>query len=268
MPNQSGGVRLLHRHEQVPRPELAAVGMAGQLQVETGFRRGGSGAWLVRQQHARPGVCRGAGDGAVRVAAVAFVEAAGGVVGHAAEYQRVAVVLQHHVFVHQHAHAQPAQLIDPRFRAGVVLMVAGDEVGAVARLQPGQRRGVGGQFAHGAVDQVAGDGDGVGLQAVDAVDDAVEVGPLDGGPDMDVTDLGDGETMQGVRQAGHGHVDFDHARQPAGIDIAGQRDQQRQQRHCRGTARGQAGRVPAEEPFRQPGGGQCHVAYQRQHQQG
>ncbi|MNT33339.1 hypothetical protein D3C72_1692610 [compost metagenome] len=85
---------------------------------------------------------------------------------------------------------------------------------------------------------------------------------------MDVADLGDGETMQGVGQAGHGHVDFDHARQPAGIDIAGQRDQQRQQRHRHRTARGQAGRVPAEQLPGQPGRRQRHVAYQRQHQQG
>ncbi|MCY1312166.1 hypothetical protein D9M70_625610 [compost metagenome] len=127
---------------------------------------------------------------------------------------------------------------------------------------------MGGQFAHGAVDQVAGDGHGVGLQAVDAVDDAVEVGALDGGADVDVADLRDGEAVQRVGQAGHRHLYLDHARHAAGVDIAGQRDQQRQQRHGEGAARYQTGGLPAEQLARQPGGGQRKVARQRQHQQG
>jgi hypothetical protein len=51
-----------------------------------------------------------------------------------------------------------------------------------------------GQLAHAAIDQVAGDGHHVGLQGVDLVDDGLQIGRLDGGADVDVADLDNGES--------------------------------------------------------------------------
>ncbi len=49
---------------------------------------------------------------------------------------------------------------------------------------------MGRQLAHRPVDEVAGHRDRIGLQAVDALDDAFQIRPLDRGPDVDVADLG------------------------------------------------------------------------------
>src|SRR6266704_5117470 len=45
--------RLLQAYEEVPRPELAAVRVPGELQLVAGGFRGSSGARLVREQHLR-----------------------------------------------------------------------------------------------------------------------------------------------------------------------------------------------------------------------
>src|SRR3546814_20009031 len=47
---QAGHERLLHRHEQIPRPELAAMGMTRKLYVETGIRGRFCRARLVCEQ--------------------------------------------------------------------------------------------------------------------------------------------------------------------------------------------------------------------------
>jgi hypothetical protein len=52
-----------------------------------------------------------------------------------------------------------------------------------------------GQPLHAAVDQVAGDGDRIGLRALTG-DDGVQVGALDGRADVDIGDLGDRVAVQ------------------------------------------------------------------------
>ena len=48
---QSGREWLLQTDKQIPRPELPAMGMAGQLQIKTSRCRRGSRARLVGQQN-------------------------------------------------------------------------------------------------------------------------------------------------------------------------------------------------------------------------
>ena len=103
-------------------------------------------------------------------------------------------------------------------------MVAGDEEAAFARAQAGERRDVVGEVAHRAVDQVAGDGDDVDLEAVDGIDDRLDVRPLDRRPDVDVADLGDREAVERRGQAGDRNVDPDDARGAARVDEAPQGD--------------------------------------------
>ena len=100
-------------------------------------------------------------------------------------------VLQHHMFIHQHPDAQALQFMNPGVGARVVLVVAGDKVGAVGGRQPGQRRHMVGQFGHRAVNQVAGHRHHVHLQGVDRAHDGLQVAMFDGGADMDVADLCD-----------------------------------------------------------------------------
>src|SRR5712664_1207432 len=58
--------RLLQAHQEVPRPELPAVRVTGQLQLVAGGLRESSGARLVREQHLR-GVSRRAFGCRVRI---------------------------------------------------------------------------------------------------------------------------------------------------------------------------------------------------------
>ena len=195
---------------------------------------------------------RRAADGRVRVAAMAFIEMVGTVVGHAGDddhlgvaVQRDAIgrhggrtlMVQHPVFVHQHLHAQAAQFCDPGMRAGVVLMVAGDEEAAVGGHQARQRRHMRPQVVDTAVDQVAGDGHHVGTQRIDTVDDALHVGVADRRADMDVGDLGDAEAVQGFGQAGDGDVDPHHRRGAPGVPETPGGGQQREHGHGGRAAR-------------------------------
>ena len=145
---QAGSERLLVPDKMHPWPELAAMGVAGQLQVETGSRGGGGAARLMGQQQTHPcsggrtGHCRG------RIAAMVLVEMMGVVVGHAGNHHHVGVAIdrrasravtgfmvQHLVFVHQHLDAQATQFINPGMGARVVLMVAGHEKSPMCRCQ-------------------------------------------------------------------------------------------------------------------------------------
>ena len=112
------------------------------------------------------------------------------------------------------------------------------------RAQLAQRAGLRGQLFDAAVDHVAGDGDEVRRFLVDRVHDGLHVALLDGGADVDVADLHDGEAVQVGRQAGDGHVHRDHAREPARVDEAHDGGRQRQCRHPPG--RGLPQRGPAQ----------------------
>jgi len=148
-------------------------------------------------------------------------------------------------------------------------VVAGDEKAAVARLEAGERRHMARQLGHAAVDQVAGDGHQVGRHPVDAVDDGLQVRPLDGRSDVDVADLGDGEALQGGRQPGDGHLDRDGAGRAAGVGQAPEREQQAEQGNGRRRAPMQAFGGQARRPERAggPPQQQARVAHQRQHRQ-
>ena len=90
------------------------------------------------------------------------------------------------------------------------------------------------QLAHLAIDQVAGDGDHVGLQGVDTLHNPAQVALLDGRPDMNVADLRHGKTMPGRRQALDRHIHPHHRRRTPRIEKAQQRDQPAQYRHSLG----------------------------------
>ena len=89
---QAGDVRLLQPHEVVPRPDLAAVGVAGELQADAVRRRrrrscaAGARAGHRARAGSRPASARG------EVGAVAAGEAAAGAVVDAGEVEAGAAV--------------------------------------------------------------------------------------------------------------------------------------------------------------------------------
>ncbi len=148
-------------------------------------------------------------------------------------------------------------------------MVAGHQVHAEGRAQLAQRAGLRRQLLDAAVHHVAGDGDDVGRQLVDRVDDGLHVAPLDRRPDVDVADLHNGEAVQVGRQAADRHVDRHYAGAPAGVVEADQRGRQRQ---CRDGDRADApqvdpGQSRARRQAHQPRHQQQRVAQHRQHEQ-
>src|SRR5690348_11607601 len=140
-PVEARGEGLLQADEQVPWPELPAVRVTGELQVVAGSGRRTRGARLVREEHLH-GVGRRAAHGTPRVAAVRGIEVMRRVVGDAGDGERGAAVLEQHVLVQQHVRAEAPKLAHPAVHAGVVLVVAGDEVGAMAGCEPCEGLGV------------------------------------------------------------------------------------------------------------------------------
>ena len=186
-----------------------------------------------------------------RIAALVGIEGAGAVVGDAGDDHRQSGRMDQRVLVHQHPQPHAAEFRDPGRGARIVFMVARHQIHAMRRAQLAQRAGLRGQLFDAAVDHVAGDGDEVRRFLVDRVHDGLHVALLDGGADVDVADLHDGEAVQVGRQAGDGHVHRDHAREPARVDEAHDGGRQRQCRHPPG--RGLPQRGPAQFQARQAG---------------
>ena len=112
------------------------------------------------------------------------------------------------VFVEQHGESPVAPGVHPVAQAGVVVVVAHAEGHAVAGLQVGD----GAQqaaYAFGlAVGKVAGDENEVRVERVGAAHDFFEPFPCEGGADVQVAQMRDGQAVEILRQTRQGHVHF------------------------------------------------------------
>src|ERR1017187_4159005 len=93
--------------------------------------------------------------------------------------------------VSQDANPQSAQVGDPCIRPRIVLVVAGDEEDAVPGAQTAQRLDQRAELLHGAVHEVAGDDDQVGLELVRLTNDGLDEVSSDSRTDVDVGELDD-----------------------------------------------------------------------------
>ena len=174
-------------------------------------------------------------------------------------------MIQNHVLIFQHRQAQPADFPGPRVLTRIVLVVAGDEVGAMTGGQARQGRRMPGQLRHRAVAQVTGHGDQVRPQAIDPIDQLLHETALDGRTHVHVAELGDGKPMQPVGKTLDGNVDVYQPR-PARHGQAHRRRGERQHHHAVGGGAGQRGESRrGNQPTDTQ---QCRVAQQGQHEQG
>src|ERR1700722_9503272 len=190
---ESGYKRLLQTHEEIPRQELPAVRMSGQLQREARLRCFRRTTRLVGQQQAEPDVDGCAKHGFGRVAAMRGVEAPRAVVGHAGHDRARAIMLHHNMLVHQYGQSEPTKFGDPLVRARIVFVVPSDQERTMARRQSPKRTRMRGELGHRAIHDVTGHGDQVRLERVDGVDDLFPVTALDRRADVNVADLYDRE---------------------------------------------------------------------------
>jgi len=121
------------------------------------------------------------------------------------------------VFVDEVIETEPGGFPEPLFDAGIVLVVAGDEEIAVRGPEVGQRGGIGTEVIDGAIDKVAGEGDKIGFEAVDGVDDEPDEGALDGVADVDIGYLHDTESGKFGGEIFDGDFEFDNIRFPEGL---------------------------------------------------
>ncbi len=121
-------------------------------------------------------------------------------VGDARQHEQSAVVLQYYVLIFENRQTEPPNLLCPRTFAGVILVIAGDEIGAVTRSELRQGRRVLRQLLHRTIHQITSHGDQVGLQVVHSTNDAFDEPALDGWPDVYVADLRDRKSVQGLRE--------------------------------------------------------------------
>src|SRR5258706_405339 len=261
---ESRGERLLQAHEEVPRPELAAMGMSRELQLVAGLRCVARGAALVGEENFG-GPLRRPARGGLRIAAMRGIEVMRRPVRDAGDRERRAVVIEHHVLVDEDARAQAAQLADPCVGAGVVLVVAGDDIRAVARFEPREGLRVVREVADRAVDEIAGDRDHVGAEPVHALDDLLDERPLDRRPHVQVADLRDGEAFERCVQPRDGHLDLDHARDAPRHDESDDGDGDGEPHHSeRGDPRPRFERLGRKDELRSE---ESHVASQGEHEE-
>jgi len=184
---------LLQRHEEIPRKELAAVSVAGELEIEAGLCCNEDTARLMGEENFEVsggsiGSCSN-GIGMVRCEHVAGVE-----IRHAGKEQTAAAMLNDAMLVHQNREAEPLHFYDPRFCAGIVFMIAGDEKLAVTRGEFHERFDLVPQIIHAAVGEVAGESDNVRREASHLRDDLFHEITFDRGADVEIADLHDAQT--------------------------------------------------------------------------
>ena len=97
---QPSSERLLQSNEEIPRPELPAVRVAGELQLKARLQRGCGGSRLMRQQNSHD-IIWSRGNGGRGIAAVRFIEMMSAVIRDSGDHQRAVVVLQDHMLIEQ-----------------------------------------------------------------------------------------------------------------------------------------------------------------------
>lgn len=159
VPLQPGDGRIGECGKIVARPELAAVGVAGKLEVDAVLDSVVDDDGLMREKHGRPGTVPVAERlpeiGAVALALARDVVDTGEIEGADLD-----------AFVLERLEPELTDVVDPLVGAGEVLVISGHEEGAVARGEPRERLGGGPEVRHAAVDEVPDDGDEVGEVAL------------------------------------------------------------------------------------------------------
>src|SRR5439155_1183323 len=103
---------------------------------------------------------------------------------------------------------EAAELGHPFVGPRVVLVVAGYEVNAVPGRELGERLDLRAQGGHAAVDEIAGDHDGVGTLQIGFFDDVLEEASAERGADVNIGELDDREAGQGRGQSLESDVHF------------------------------------------------------------
>src|SRR5277367_1115747 len=120
-------------------------------------------------------------------------------------------MLQYYVLIFENLQTKPPNLLCPRAFAGVILMIAGDEVGAVTRRELRKGFRVLRQLVHRTIHQITRHGNQVSLQVVHPANDAFDESALDGGSYMYVADLRDRKAVQRLREVLNRNVYFDQS---------------------------------------------------------
>lgn len=216
---EAGEGGLVDADQVVEGPDLAAVGVAGELEVDAGGCCPVDELGLVGQeQHGVVGV--GAVQGSGEVGAVAGE--AGGLgrdVIHAGDHEGVATAFEQQMAVAQRFPAQLVHQVDPALGLAVVLVVAGD-------VDPGQGGSHGAEWgglgvaAFGcAVRDVSGVADQIGLQRVDRLADPCRPA---GAVERAVAGVGDEDDAHAVQPGPHArelYVELAHPWHPAGLGV-------------------------------------------------
>src|SRR4051812_45741107 len=116
------------------------------------------------------------------------------------------------MFVEQHVQTEAPEFSNPRSRPRVVLVIAGDQKCAMAGSEPAQRSRMTTELANGSVDDITGDRNEIGTQAIDRIHDRIDILLADRMAHVHIADLSDGKSMQRFRQVQDRYIHVDDAR--------------------------------------------------------
>ncbi len=227
-PVQAGRERLPHRHEQVPRKELAAVRVARQLQLVAGRSRHRRAARPVRQQHARAPpaaarrTCARCGSLACAASKWPAVKSVTPASTSALSNSSSSVCAPRTLRVCSTT-CSLSSTFRPRRRSSSIQACAPAQYSwlpVTTKVPWRARRPASGAMcsrSSGTLPSTrsAGDRDGVGAEPVHRVDDALDVAAADRRAHVDVAELRDRETGRAPR-AGHGSAPRPASRRPCG----------------------------------------------------
>ena len=200
---------LLQRHEQVEGSHLPAVRMPGNLQVNA--VRGGvvSNHRLMRHKHNGPSRVP-ITESPTQIGPIPEVGAAKIVDPGQVKPAKLKPL------VAQRPNAKPSNLGNPLLIAGVVLVIARDEVGTPPRLDIGKRGGEPPKLGDTAVDEIPDDADDVGVNGVDELNDAAGMAWAGKRAEVNVGDNGQAGAIHGPRKLGKRKLHPIKLRRPKG----------------------------------------------------
>src|SRR5690606_14329225 len=176
-------------------PELTSVRVPGQLQVDAVPDGLVNRLGLVGHEDQRAAWVT-ALDGSREVRPMSNVEVRRLVVVDARQVKDLPGALDGDVLVAEDSEAELAQVLAPRWRARVVLMVSGHEERAVGRPEPGQRRDVSLEVFDATVHQIARDEHSIGREGVHARDDVFEERTPERLTDVQVRELDEAQSVE------------------------------------------------------------------------
>ena len=201
------------------------MSVTGELEADAFFAGAFESRWIVGEQYDGPiGVSFAQGEAEI-FATAAIQHGAVGIID-ADQFELRSIAADADRSIAQRVPSVRSEQRYPVVRAGIEIVVSGDEIDAVVCAQPAERFDLARNALDSAVDQIPSDDDQVWLERVYAFGHQSRKPFVEQRPDVNVRDLDDTEAFEGLGKSFEGDLD---AFRDGGFETDSQRGQRSQQ---------------------------------------